>query len=60
MTKIYERPQMLIIEIDYECICGNPHSASDWKPGDGKPPWAGGGHGHHAQEYRNTLWEDDE
>ena len=34
---------------------GNPHDAGDWKPGDGQPPWA---HGHHANEYRNQLWED--
>ena len=50
----YITPDIKIVELDVECICGNPHSQGDWKPGDGKPPWAGG----HAAEYRNTLWDE--
>lgn len=33
--KKYHKPTLIMIPIDNEV-------SSEWKPGDGKPPWAGG------------------
>lgn len=59
------KTDLLIINIDATEIIaksghGNPHDPGDWKPGDGKPPWAGGGKNNNEDEssYRNSLWNE--